>query len=115
MDLEINVQPIAEQQALITLAGNMNAVTAPALKTQLKSLAAEGRTRVVVDMAGVSFIDSSGLAALVSGLKTVRSAGGSLKLAAVTDQPREVFKLTMLERVFEFYPSVQAALDTEKS
>ena len=66
-------------------------------------------------MAEVSFIDSSGLAALVSGLKAVRSAGGWLKLAAVSDQPRQVFKLTMLERVFEFYPSVQAALEAEES
>jgi anti-sigma B factor antagonist len=114
MDLEINVQLIAEDQALLTLAGKMNAVTTPALKTKLKALAAKGRTHVIVDMAGISFIDSSGLAALVSGLKAVRIAGGSLKLAAVTDQPREVFKLTMLERVFEFYPSAQAALDTEK-
>jgi anti-sigma B factor antagonist len=110
MDLQINVQMIAKQQALLTLAGDMNAVTAPALKAQLKELAAQSRTRVVVDMGAVGFIDSSGLAALVSGLKAVRSVGGSLKLAAVRDQPREAFKLTMLERVFEFYPSAQAAL-----
>jgi anti-anti-sigma factor len=113
MDLRMNVELIAQQKALLTLAGKMNAITTPALKTQLKSLAAEGRTQVVVDMGEVSFIDSSGLAALVSGLKAVRSVGGSLKLAAVNDQPREVFRLTMLERVFEFYPSAQAALEGE--
>jgi anti-sigma B factor antagonist len=110
MELQINAQLIAERQALLTLTGDMNAITAPALKAQLKELAAQGRIQVVVDMGAVGFIDSSGLAALVSGLKAVRSAGGSLKLAAVSDQPREVFKLTMLERVFEFYPSAQAAL-----
>ena len=115
MDLEINAQLIAEHQVLLSLAGKMNAVTTPALKTKLKALAAKGRTRVVVDMGGVSFIDSSGLAALVSGLKAVRSVGGSLKLAAVNDPPREVFRLTMLERVFEFYPSAQAALEEEES
>ena len=111
MDLQITEKLLSEKQALLTLGGQMNAVTAPELKGRLKALAAGGWTQLVIDMGGVSFVDSSGLAALVAGLKAVRGAGGSLKLAAVGEQARAVFKLTMLERIFEFYPSAEVALN----
>ena len=115
MDLQLKVELVGKQQVVITLAGILNAINAMTLKNQIKTLVAEGRKHVIIEMSGVSFIDSSGLAALVSGLKTVRSVDGSLKLAAVSEQPRDVFKLTMLERVFSFYPTPQAALDAKES
>ena len=67
---------------------------------------------LVVDLTAVPFIDSSGLAALVSGLKATRQAGGTLKLAGLNEQARTVFRLTRLERVFELYPDAAAAQRT---
>jgi anti-anti-sigma factor len=61
-------------------------------------------------MSGVSFLDSSGLAALVSGLKAAREAGGTLKLAGVNEQARQVFEITRLDQVFELYPDRDAAV-----
>jgi anti-sigma B factor antagonist len=84
--------------------GRLDAVTAPQLKTRLKGLVAEGHRQLVVDLVDVSFIDSSGLSALVSGFKAAREVGGTLKLAGLNEQTRIAFQLSRLDRVFEFYP-----------
>jgi anti-sigma B factor antagonist len=111
MDLKIKELPSTfDNRALIGLEGRLNAVSAPDLKKQLKRLAKRGRVYIVVDMSGVSFLDSSGLAALVSGLKAAREAGGTLKLAGVNEQARQVFEITRLDQVFELYPDRDAAV-----
>jgi anti-sigma B factor antagonist len=88
----------------------MNAITAPELKARIRELVAAGRVELVCDLTEVGFLDSSGLSALVSGLKVTREHGGHLKLAGLTDQAARVYRLTMLDRVFEMYPSVEAAV-----
>lgn len=55
--------------------GRLNMVAAPALRRQLHELVDAGNTRVVVDLSATEFIDSSGLGALISGLKVARQAG----------------------------------------
>jgi len=90
--------------------GRLDAVSAQGVKAQLKELAQAGHVELIVCLREVPFIDSSGLAALVSGLKATRQAGGTLKLANLCDQARTVFRLTMLERVFEIYADAEEAL-----
>ncbi len=110
MDLELRVETPSERRAIIVAKGRMNAMTAPAMKTRIRELVEEGRAEIVCDLTEVGFLDSSGLAALVSGLKATRERGGFLKLVGLNDQVARVFKLTMLDHVFEMYPSVEAAL-----
>lgn len=83
--------------------GRLDAVTAPELKARLKDLVAAGHAQLVADLVDVSFIDSSGLSALVAGFKAAREAGGTLKLAGLNEQTRLAFQLTRLDRVFDFY------------
>ena len=64
---------------------------------------------VTVEMSRVSFIDSSGLSALISGLKTLRQAGGGLNLAAVGAQARTALRLTLLDTVLPIYATVAEA------
>jgi anti-sigma B factor antagonist len=92
------------------LEGRLNAVSSPEVKERLKSLIAEDSHNLVLDLSDVSFIDSSGLSALVAGYKAAAEAGGSLKLACMMPQVSEVFFLTHLDRVFETYPELGAAL-----
>lgn len=101
---------LAEGRALLHIQGRLDAVTAPALKAHFRKLVEAGCVQLVLDFNAVPFIDSSGLAALVSGLKLARESGGALKLAGLTRQTRMVFELTLLDRIFEFYDSVDAAL-----
>ena len=70
-----------------------------------------GRTagRLVLDMGAVDFIDSSGLGAIVSAMKT-RTEGAPLELAALTEKVVKVFRLTRMDGMFTLHESVPAAL-----
>ena len=110
MDLGLEVRLLATTRAVIAARGRMNAMTAPTMKGRIKELIDAGRTEIVCDLSEVSFVDSSGLSALVSGLKATREQGGFLRVAGVNEQVARIFKLTMLDRVFEMYASADAAL-----
>ena len=60
----------------------------------------QGKTRVVLDMTGVGFVDSSGLGALISCLRHVRGNQGDLKLCSMSKPVRALFELTRMHRVF---------------
>ena len=91
--------------------GRFNLVSAPRVKARIDDLAHSGRARIVVDLAGVDFIDSSGLGALIGGLKTARQAGGDVRIAAPGEQVRAVLGLTNLDRILMPYNTVEAAAD----
>lgn len=95
---------------VVRLAGDLDASTGPRLTEELDRLWGEGRRQFVLDLAGVPFIDSAGLSALVRLFKRVRSQAGRLGLAALQPAVRRVFELTRLERAFEVYPDVAEAL-----
>ncbi|MGW0158106.1 STAS domain-containing protein [Mycobacterium sp. NPDC003323] len=92
-------------------AGRLNMVAAPVLRKELHALVGNGQHRVVVDLSECEFIDSSGLGALISGLKTARQAGGDLRIAAPTRQVSTVLELTNLNRVLRAYPDADGAFD----
>lgn len=91
--------------------GRLNMVAAPGLRKQLHGLIEDGNIRLVVDLSGTEFIDSSGLGALISGLKTARQAGGDLRIAAPTRQVMTVLELTNLNRVLHSHESADGAFD----
>jgi len=107
--MESTVEPLDAGVAVVCLSGRLNMVTAGELRERLSTTIDAGSVRIVVDLAGVDFIDSSGLGALISGLKTARQAGGDLRIAAPTEQVRLVLQLTNLERVLTPYPSAESA------
>lgn len=90
--------------------GKFNLVAAPPLKARIDDLVAAGKARVVVDLHAVDFIDSSGLGALIGGLKSARKQGGDLRIAAAGDQVRAVLKLTNLDRILAPYATVEEAV-----
>ena len=90
-------------------AGKLNLVSAPAVQNRVTELVAAGKARVVVDLSGVDFIDSSGLGALIGGLKATRTAGGELRVAAAGPQITAVLKLTNLNRILAPAPTVEEA------
>lgn len=84
----------------IAIAGTLDAITAPELRSEIEMIIDEGNRLVVVDLAGLEFIDSSGIAVLVALYKRVRIGGGSVELTGVRDRPMAIFKLLHLDRVF---------------
>jgi anti-sigma B factor antagonist len=96
---------------LLAARGRLNMVSAPRLKSAVDESVASGRPRIVVDLAGIEFIDSSGLGALIGGLKTARQASGDLRIAGAGDQVTTVLGLTNLDRILRPYTSVEEATD----
>jgi anti-sigma B factor antagonist len=109
--MEIDKNDTATGVAVLRLDGRLNMVAAPRLKSAIDQTVESGQPRVVVDLGAVTFMDSSGLGALIAGLKKARQASGDLRITGVTQQVATVLKLTNLDRVLRAHPSVEAATD----
>jgi|WetSurMetagenome_2_1015567.scaffolds.fasta_scaffold541326_1 anti-sigma B factor antagonist len=110
MTIEIKTKEISGNEAIISISGRLTAATAQEVKNQIKSLISTSHINLILDLGKTVFIDSSGLSAFVSGLKQVRELGGSFKLACLQSDVLTLFRLTMLDRVFEMYPTLEQAL-----
>ena len=82
--------------AVVQVCGELDLSTAPRLREELARLADEGALDVTVDLAGLHFIDSSGLQALVAGLKLLREQGGDLGLRSPRPRTLKVLEITGL-------------------
>ena len=91
--------------------GRLNMSVAPDLRDQLRRLVESGNTKLVVDLSGVEAIDSSGLGALISGLKAARQDGGDLRIAGAGGQVTSVLELTNLDRILRSHESAERAFD----
>jgi anti-anti-sigma factor len=80
------------------------------VKQRLATTVANGSYRLVIDLQKVTFVDSSGLGALISGLKAARVAGGDLRLACADKQVRYILEVSTLDRVLRPYVTVEEAL-----
>ena len=96
--------------AVVRAKGRLDMVAAPALRAEVSGAVGDGRSHVVVDLAETTFLDSSGLGALIAGLKTARQAGGDLRIAAAGEQVRMVLQLTQMDTVLRPYADVDSAL-----
>ncbi len=91
--------------------GRLDGDGAPVLKDAIDEIVKEdGRHRVVIDMSGVGFVDSTTLRSVIAALKRLRRGDGELRLAAPNEQARIVLELTTLDRAFPHYPTVEDAL-----
>jgi anti-sigma B factor antagonist len=87
-------------EATLRIEGTLDAVTAPELRPALDALVAENRQKIIIDLSSLRLIDSSGVGVLVSLFKRVRANGGDVRIVGVRDQPRAIFRLLRLDRVF---------------
>ena len=79
-------------------------------KEKLKSLIGDGHLHVIIDLSNAGFLDSQGLGALISCLKVLRQADGSLTLTNLSESVEAVLRITRLVRVFDVVPTVDDAL-----
>jgi anti-sigma B factor antagonist len=107
--VEFKVKDLGDGIAVVQLEGRLNMVSAAPFRDVVNSAVAEGLTRLAIDLSGVEFIDSSGLGALISGLKATRMAGGDLRIAAPNEQVKLVLQLTNMERVLTAYEDAESA------
>ena len=81
-----------------------------ALRVKLKSLVAEGKKKVVLNMDNIKYIDSAGLGILVAAHVSAKLQGASLKLSNLGSKFREVLQITKLFTVFDVYNTEAAAV-----
>lgn len=100
--MELTVSSRAhEDHTVVVVAGELDLYTAPKLHSELTAvLSDDAPTRVVVDMSGVEFCDSTGMNVLLSSLRRARERGGQLDLAAPRPAVRKILHVTGLETVF---------------
>ena len=92
------VGPISDC-AVLQVTGEVDVYTAPMLREQIRDLAAKGAVHLIADLGQVDFLDSTGLGALVGGLKRLREAGGSLALVISAPRILRIFQITGLTKV----------------
>ncbi len=95
--------------AVVALYGELDLADAPGLASHLVTAVAACGPSIIVDLAGLAFIDSCGLGVLVRVLKWTRGSGGDMVLAAPQQQVRRVLSVTGLIGAFSVYPSVEQA------
>lgn len=71
-----------------------------------------GKKKVIIDLAGVEWMNSTGLGILIQGYTTLRNNDGKLKLARVTDKIQSLLTITKLVGVFDAYDSVEDAIES---
>lgn len=96
--------------AVLAVTGEVDVATAPRLREQLISLVSDGKVKIVVDLEGVDFLDSTGLGVLVGALKRVRTQDGELALVCTEARILKVFEITGLTKVFPMHRSVDEAV-----
>jgi len=109
MDLGVTSSRLPDDVTLITVVGEIDVYTAPTLRERLIEAVHDGALRLIVDLTGVDFLDSTGLGVLVGGLKRVRSRQGALLLVCQAERLLKIFRITTLTKTFHIMPDVVSA------
>jgi anti-sigma B factor antagonist len=102
--------PMAAPPKVIPLEGEIDLHVSPRIASTLNA-AVKGKPRdLIIDMSNVSYIDSSGLAALIEAMQKVEKYGGKFALAALQQNVKPIFEIARLDQVFRIYPDVGSAV-----
>jgi anti-sigma B factor antagonist len=111
VELGLEVDDSRPPLTVLAVKGEIDVYSAPRLRERLVELVSEGHRRIVVDLEGVDFLDSTGLGVLVGGLKRLRTHGGDLSLVCTQPRILKVFEITGLTTVFSIATSVDEATE----
>jgi anti-sigma B factor antagonist len=99
--VELKVTTRAQgDHTILSVSGEIDLYTAPTLQSELMSALSPGQVRLIVDMSGVDFCDSTGINILLAAHRHARERGGELQLARLGSATRKVLQVTGLESVF---------------
>ena len=108
--MDVSVHTVVHGDVVVVqVAGEIDVYTAASLREKLADLIDADHTDVVVDLTGVTFMDSTGLGVLVGALKKVRGYGGRLQLVIDQEKVIKVSRITALTQVFTIHETLDAA------
>jgi anti-sigma B factor antagonist len=101
----------SDRMTILDISGDIDLANSPAMRKVLLGEIKEKHTpKVLLNLKNVRYIDSSGIASLVEGLKASRDSGARLILYGLSSSVREVLELSRLQKIFEIYDSEEQAL-----
>lgn len=107
--MEIVVEHSADI-TIIYISGRLDLLTSAELKQRVSELVDSHQCRIIVDLSGCSYIDSSGLGVIIGCLKIARRGGGDLHIARPAEQARVILELTTLNRVLRPHHTLEDAI-----
>jgi anti-sigma B factor antagonist len=102
--------PPKDRPNVLPLEGEIDLHVSPNVAESLHAIIQKKPKRLVVDLARVSYIDSSGLAVLIEAMQNVNAYGGKFALAGLDDDVQAIFEIAKLDQVFRIFPDVDSAL-----
>jgi anti-sigma B factor antagonist len=111
MDLQIADHEIDGETHVIEVDGQIDLYSAPEFKERTLGVIERGTRRVVVDLSGVTFMDSTGLSVLIGAFKRLRLLDGRLTIVVADDDIRRIFEVTGLDGSFTLCRSREEALE----
>ena len=91
---------IVNDVTIVSPVGEIDLSRAPSLRVQLTAVQSKKPKRLIIDLASVPYMDSSGVATLVEAMQNARKAGGKLILSAMQEKVRSIFEIARLDMVF---------------
>lgn len=99
---------------VVRLTGDLDHATVHAVRAATQTLLDAGHRDLIFDLEAVTFLDSSGIGMCVTHHKILRARGGGLRLSNVSARVLSMLTMTGLDRVFQLYPTLDAALAPQK-
>lgn len=109
MDLRTDVSSLSGW-TVVTVHGELDVASAPTLRERLIDLVNEGSNRLILDLDGLDFLDSTGLGSIISALKRARTNDGDLRLVCTQGRIRRLFEITALDKAFPLHASLDEAI-----
>jgi len=99
-----------DDAVIVDVDGDVDVRTSPAVREELLALTEEKSARILVNLSGVPYIDSSGIATLVECMQRVRLFSGTFRIFGVNPRIKDVFTMAKLDRIFSICDSENEAL-----
>jgi anti-sigma B factor antagonist len=99
-----------EESLVLAPSGDIDLTGSPSLRVELRKAAGEKPIRLVIDLSGVGYMDSSGVATLVEAMQMTRKSNTKLVLCGMQARVRSIFEIARLDSVFTIVPTMDAAL-----
>lgn len=110
MSIKLNTRQVGDV-TVVDVAGRITlGEGSSAMRDSLRELVGKGQKKILLNLAEVSYIDSSGIGELVSGFTTVTNQGGQLKLLNLTKRVKDLLQITKLYTVFDVHDDEAAAI-----
>ncbi len=109
-EFAVESSTVDDAVALITLRGEVDIYTAPRFKERLLAALDDGARGLVIDLSGVTFIDSTALGVMIGGVRRLHDSGGAMALVVSSRPVERVLSITGLDRVFTIHASLDEAV-----